>query len=74
MSVNKRPKYSSVYDKLEDHYQILKEYFECVTGKEYDPKNGTAQLKHMRYKDDEKESWGIYGQLTLIEDILERNI
>jgi|TARA_R100001460_G_scaffold12965_2_gene29437 hypothetical protein len=60
----------SIYKKLEIHYEILKEYFECVTGKKYDFKNGTDQLK----EEEDKESWGIYGQLRLIEDILERNI
>ena len=68
MSVNKRPKYRSVYDKLENHYQILQNYFQRITGKEYDSKNGTSQLK------DEKESWEVYGQLRLIEDILQRKI
>ena len=68
MSVNKRPKYPSVYDRLENHYQILENYFERITGKKYDPKNGTSQLN------DEKESWEVYGQLTLIESILQRNI
>ena len=70
MSVNKKPKYRSVYDKLEDHYQILVNYFECITGKEYDPQNDIAQLK----EEEDKESWEVYGQLRLIEYILERNI
>ena len=58
----------SIYQRLEDYkLPALKESFKIAEGKEYDWKNGTRQCK---------TEMGLfyYGQISLIEDILNREI
>ena len=58
----------TIYHKLEDYrLPALKESFKIEEGKEYDCKNGTKQCKT-------RMGLFYYGQISLIEDILNREI
>ena len=58
----------SIYQRLEDYkLPALKESFKIAEGKEYDYKNGTLQAKT-------RMGLYVYGQIHLIEDILNREI